>query len=182
MRTHGGSHNQIYRVWASMLQRCTNPNARGFYNYGGRGIRVCDRWKKFAAFMSDMGDRPIGTSLDRVDNDGDYKPSNRRQQASNRRDSVYITFRGRTKHIDEWATEYSLTGRLIYIRLRRGWDVERAITTPIYVAPNACRHGHTFTTDNTYVRSNGTRSCRACHAAQAKRSRTRISVKQEKRR
>jgi len=92
--THGharhGAHTRTYRSWASMIQRCTNPKATGFRYYGGRGITVCESWNSFANFLADMGDRPIGKTLDRMDNDGNYEPGNcrwatRLQQNRNQR-------------------------------------------------------------------------------------------------
>ena len=88
--THGMAYSREYRSWASMKQRCENPNHKRFSDWGGRGISVCDRWQRFENFISDMGPRPEGHSIDREDNDGNYEPGNcrwatRSQQQKNRR-------------------------------------------------------------------------------------------------
>jgi hypothetical protein len=89
---HGHGHRTpTYSSWQSMLDRCTNPNHVYFRLYGGRGITVCDRWRSFENFLADMGLRPEGRSLDRVDPDGIYEPTNCRwatavEQRRNRRD------------------------------------------------------------------------------------------------
>ena len=80
-----------YMIWCTLRQRCQNPNNPNYRNYGGRGIKVCKRWNKFENFLADMGERPKGRSIDRINNDGDYKPSNCRwatwsQQMKNRRE------------------------------------------------------------------------------------------------
>lgn len=75
--THDMTNHPLYRTWLSMKQRCANPANRQFLDYGGRGIRVCDAWKSdFAQFVQDMGDKPAGTTLDRIDVNGDYSPNN----------------------------------------------------------------------------------------------------------
>lgn len=73
---HGMSKTPTHQSWLSMLQRCTNPNYDRYHDYGGRGITVCEQWRSFDAFLEDMGVRPVGTTLDRIDNNGNYEPGN----------------------------------------------------------------------------------------------------------
>jgi hypothetical protein len=87
---HGMCTTKVYAVWRAMKARCQRPSAQGYANYGGRGIRVCERWQEFDGFYADMGDCPPGLSLERINNDGNYEPSNckwaaKHEQTANRR-------------------------------------------------------------------------------------------------
>ena len=122
---HGLSHSAEYQAWAGMLARCNDPSARGWDRYGGRGIRVCERWASFENFLADMGAGPSADlSIDRVNNNGNYEPSNCRwatteQQSSNRRDNVHLTFQGRTQTLSQWARELQISPAGLHRRLKR---------------------------------------------------------------
>lgn len=133
---HGRSMDKVYKVWTAMVQRCHNENNEYYYNYGARGIVVCDRWKNdFAAFLHDMGESNGGT-LDRIDNNGNYEPSNcrwvsRHEQMRNTRRTVMIEFNGETLCAKDWARRLGLpSGQTITWRLKQGWSIEKALTTP----------------------------------------------------
>jgi hypothetical protein len=118
-----------------MIFRCTNPKSPAYPNYGGRGINVCDRWLDFDNFMDDIGSIPVGMSIDRKDNDGNYEPNNVRladakQQASNMRVNHLLTHAGETLTITEWSRRIGITYGGILRRLRCGWSVDRALTQP----------------------------------------------------
>lgn len=139
MRTtrHGMSRSPEYRTWSGMIDRCTNPRLRTWSAYGGRGIRVCDRWLKFENFFSDMGQRPSRKhSLDRVDNDGNYEPGNCRWatpdvQQNNHRGNVRLTVFGESMTIAQWLRRTGMPSRAVRLRLRMGWAPERALTQPV---------------------------------------------------
>lgn len=131
-----GKESRTYRSWRHALERCNSENDIHFHLYGGRGIKVCERWFKFENFLEDMGNCPQGLSLDRIDVDGNYELENCRwatqqEQANNRRDNHYIEFNGRNQTIAEWGRELGLEGYLIEQRLNKlGWSVEKTLMTP----------------------------------------------------
>lgn len=125
----------IYGSWHHMMRRCTNPKEPYFQNYGGRGIKVCERWHSFDNFVADMGPRPAGMSLDRVNNDGDYTPENCRwadqiQQHNNKSSNVLITHDGRTQTMASWARELGVRRGLLHSRLKR-MPFSEAIARPL---------------------------------------------------
>lgn len=125
-KTHGYSNTPTYKTWCAMFQRCTNPNNPSYPRYGGRGINICKRWHKFENFLKDMGERPVGHSIDRIDNDAGYKPSNCRwatnfQQTNNRGGTIYITKDGVTKCLMEWAKTIGVNAKMLRMRIKRGW-------------------------------------------------------------
>lgn len=134
-----------------MIARCTRPNHAAFHNYGGRGITVCPRWlgdTGFPNFLSDMGERPKGKTLERRKNAGGYSPSNCRwatpaEQVLNTRVNHRVDFKGQNKTLVEWGTELGIKPDTIRCRLRDGWSVEKALTTPILTNKRrAIRPGH----------------------------------------
>lgn len=142
-RTHNMKSHPLYLVWSAMLNRCRNPNVRGYENYGGRGIKVCYRWHDFSAFYADMGERPPGGySIERINNDGDYEPGNcrwatRREQGSNKRNSRYIEAGGESLPLAEWARRLGCSSAAILARIAAGMREADAVTLPIPARPNS---------------------------------------------
>lgn len=135
--THGMSRTRTYAIWAGMIERCSKPDSTGYKRYGGRGIKVVEKWLKFESFLNDMGECPEGLSIDRVNNDGDYCPENCRwatafEQANNCSTNKLLTFRDQTQTVTQWATELSIPRTIIYDRLRRNWTIEETLTEPIH--------------------------------------------------
>jgi hypothetical protein len=136
-KTHGQSGTAYYAVWNTMIARCERPRHISYPQYGGRGIRVCQRWREsFEAFAADMGERPDGYEIDRRNNDGNYEPGNCRwvpQKANtrNRRVTPMHEHNGRRMALGDWAETTGIPYRKLKDRIRSGWSVERAINEPI---------------------------------------------------
>jgi len=122
-RAHGLTGTKIYSVWKSMLARCRNKAVDSYPNYGGRGIKVCERWQVFDNFFADVGHAPLGMSLDRIDNNGNYDPENCRwatqtEQCRNTRRSATATVNGQTKTFAEWSEISGISRGLLSTRRR----------------------------------------------------------------
>lgn len=135
---HGLRKTKEYGVWKTMKYRCNNPSNQAYSRYGGRGIKVCDRWNdSFAAFYEDMGPKPSPDyTLERVDNNGPYEPGNciwadLVHQANNRRSNRFISAQGRTMTMAEWSRHLGIGLGTIWSRLNRGWTDEDAVTVPV---------------------------------------------------
>jgi hypothetical protein len=138
-RTAGGfSKKRVseYDSWHAMIDRCTNLNNKQWSDYGGRGIRVCDAWSSFPQFLNDMGPKsPSARTIERIDNDGNYEPSNcrwatRDEQMRNTRKNKFITIGNRTETYSVWIREFDINPSTFYGRLRRGVSPQQAIIPP----------------------------------------------------
>lgn len=136
-KTHGKSNTDEYHCWLHMHARCSNRESSDYPNYGGRGIKVCERWLLFEAFLADMGERPSRRhSIDRINNDGDYGPGNcrwatREQQGNNKRSNRKLSCNGVELTLSQWATRTGISRGAIKQRLKRGWSVERSLTEKV---------------------------------------------------
>ena len=135
-RKHGCTGTRIFTIWATMRQRCSNPNSAKFPDYGARGITVCAEWNDFAKFKADMGEVPQGMSIERIDNSLGYSKENCRwatriEQGGNKRNNVLITHAGETIHAAGWDRKLGFSKGTVQKRLHLGWTIERAITYPI---------------------------------------------------
>ena len=136
--THGMTNASEFRIWAGMINRCENINDPSYYRYGGRGIKVCERWRNsFEDFYADMGPRPTeGHSIDRKDNDGNYEPDNcrwatRREQMNNRSVNVRYEFQGKSLTLAEIARILGVSVATLRSRISRGMRPEVAFRLPI---------------------------------------------------
>lgn len=135
--TRGGIQTSEYQCWVAMKQRVFNKNHVGYKNYGGRGIAICERWlNSFEDFIADMGRRPTPKhSIERVENDGNYEPSNcvwgtKAEQINNTRSNNRVTVGSVTLTVSQWAKRSGLKRTTISGRMRMGWSKETAVTTP----------------------------------------------------
>lgn len=138
LATHGFTRkfcfNRTYSIYRDMRTRCENPKYKKFHLYGGRGIKVCDRWNNFENFLADMGERPEGLSLERNDVNGDYGPNNCRwasslDQANNKRNNVFLEYCGKRMTVAQWARELNMKAGTIYHRVSHGWPPERVLSS-----------------------------------------------------
>ena len=124
-----------YRAWYSMIGRCENPHTKYYGYYGGRGIKVCERWHHFQNFLADMGETKSGLTLDRFPNkNGNYAPGNcrwatRKEQANNRKDNVLVTFNGTTQTVSQWASSLGMSHNTLKHRIFSAhWPLKDALT------------------------------------------------------
>lgn len=133
---HGKSDTSVFYVWSNMVRRCHSPSNRAYRNYGARGITVCDRWRTFENFYADMGDRPEGLTLERIDNKKGYSPENcrwatRKEQGRNRRGLHKIPHEGRLITANELAEIAGMPAARIHARIKLGWPTDK-LTLPIH--------------------------------------------------
>jgi hypothetical protein len=130
-------HHNAYRSWEHMIDRCYNEDHPHYRHYGGRGISVCQRWRdSFLAFLADMGDRPDGMTLERIETDLNYDPRNCKwatyqEQNRNKTNGTKVEFRGKTKSVTEWSETTGIPRHVIFARLNLAWSIDRALTSPV---------------------------------------------------
>lgn len=130
--SHGLSRSRTYSSWQNMKNRCRNPGANDFEHYGGRGIGYCERWEEFEHFYNDMGTRPVGTTLDRIEVDGDYELGNCRwanneTQSSNKRKTVLHDYRGDKYTLQQLCKMTGSCRSTVTYRLNKGMCIEEAL-------------------------------------------------------
>lgn len=134
--THGhrrdGKLPRTYKIWKHVTQRCTNPKVANYEYYGGRGIKMCERWADYENFLADMGECPDGLTIDRIDVNGDYEPGNCRWvsmavQGNNKRNNVNLTLNGVTMTQMQWAKHLGVSHALISKRRKAGLPIEQVL-------------------------------------------------------
>lgn len=134
---HGMTGTKTFRSWGCMKQRCLNPKSPDYARFGGRGITICKAWiDSFEKFFADMGERPTGKTLDRIDVNGNYTPANCRwstisEQSRNRRNTRYVSYRGKRHSMYDLAEKHGIKPAMLISRLGSGWSVEKALTSPV---------------------------------------------------
>lgn len=138
-RKHGNRNSRLYNIWNNMKMRCSNINSINYKNYGERGIKVCDEWfdsfENFYKWAMNSGyDNTL--TLDRIDNDDDYKPNNCRwadytQQERNRRNNHILEYNNEKHSIAEWSDITGIPYSSLWSRIKKGWSVEKALTQPL---------------------------------------------------
>lgn len=134
---HGLSRTADYRIWCGMKSRCYNRNNDHYKDYGGRGINVCDRWlHSYAAFLEDMGPRPRGMTIERVDNNKGYSPENcvwadRRTQQNNRRTRQLLTVGQETYNLTEWSRRTGISFQTLKYRIDSGWGPREVVSIEV---------------------------------------------------
>lgn len=139
-RTHGKSDTKLYTTWVCMRSRCNYKRNKEYKDYGGRGIKVCKEWDEsfdnFCAWAMENGYKE-GLSIDRIDVNGNYEPSNckwatRYEQDRNKRNNVMITYNGETKILRDWEKYLGMSKGTLRQRIKKhGWSIEKAFTTPV---------------------------------------------------
>lgn len=147
-----GKSKRTYQLWRAIKDRCFNPNSQHYHRYGGRGITMCDRWRNsYADFSADIGEQPEGMTLDRIDNDGHYEPSNvrwvsRKEQANNRATNVVLTHNGLTMTLMQWAEHLGWKYGLIASRWKNGLRGDELFAPPKHKRDNPITYkGKTMT-------------------------------------
>ncbi len=181
----------LYSIWLSMRRRCNNPNDAYYANYGGRGITVCERWQNdYKAFESDMGERPEGFSIERIDNEKGYYPENckwasKKEQQRNRRVNVKVVVEGISYLAIDLANINKIKVETVVRRANLGYSYNAVIASSdkdfvdgfaigkaaISLAKKAkthCKRGHEYTEETMRIDANGARQCRLCHNLRAK--------------
>jgi hypothetical protein len=144
---HASALTKTYVAWRHMRSRCSSPQHPQYANYGGRGITVCPEWASYTVFLRDMGEAPAGMTLDRINNDRGYSKDNCRwatyvTQNRNTRSTRRFTFSGETLCQREWEERLGLSRGALSHRLKNGWSIELALSTPNGAPKNLSRGRH----------------------------------------
>ena len=133
---HGMTYSPEWRTWSSMLTRCNNEKSKCYRYYGAKGVSICERWRSFENFVADVGPRPAGTTLDRIDNSRGYEPENCRWatidvQNRNRGSILMVEINGETKCVADWCDQLGIPRPRVYARIQSGMALYEAITKPV---------------------------------------------------